>query len=396
MDIHNHLAGLVSQLFNQLLVAGGGVLDGLISSIQNMFPDMIMLIFFKGIIEFVRHEITGIATAGVSNMIGLVAAIAFPIVTIWLLIQGYQIMTGRSQTPLLGFTINAAKVIVIMSFAMSGAVFNDSIQDTIWELRDELASVVSNESGNVYDNIDKSLMLSQAMMILADKLNIETDAAAAGADDSVKTAKWISTFGSAGPAFVGGALTIMHEFALAFCIMFYPLMLVGLLFEQTKQMFWQWLKFTIATMFSAGALAATSALAMKMTAIYGTAILIATWAGMTGSADAQGNATPFIQSAMALGGLGTFLTVLIISVPVVVYNFFAGNLGFSPFNAFTAQGEKTGLSGGKPEEPTVTPPTTDAPRGGNPNAQTEVDASRMFAAQEARHNRKGKTNNEEG
>lgn len=392
MAIPSYLTGLLSQLFNQILVAGGGALDSLISSIQNMFPDMIMLIFYKGIVLFLRSEITDIATTGVNNMTALVVGVALPLVVIWLLIQGYRIMTGRSQTPLLGFVINASKVVIIMSFAMSGAVFNESIQDTIWDWRDELAAIVSDDSGNVYDNIDKSLMLSQAMMIIADKLNIETDAAANGSEDSLKTAKWVSTFGSAGPAFIGGALSILNEFALTFCIIFYPLMLLSLLFEETKQMFWQWLKFTIGTMFCAGALAATSALAMKMTAIYGAAILVATWAGMTGSADAQGNATPFIQSAMALGGLGTFLTVLIISVPVVVYNFFAGNLGFSPFNAFTAQGQKSGLTGGLTPDVKVDKGTQSD--GGMSNTDKNVDVSKQTSEQYLRHMKRNDKDND--
>ncbi len=69
MAIPSYLTGLLSQLFNQILVAGGGALDSLISSIQNMFPDMIMLIFYKGIVLFLRSEITDIATTGVNNMI---------------------------------------------------------------------------------------------------------------------------------------------------------------------------------------------------------------------------------------------------------------------------------------------------------------------------------------
>lgn len=377
-------------IYHHTTVAASSVLDSLISSIQNMFPDMIMLIFYKGIIEFIRSEITDIATAGISNMTSFVSMIALPIVTLWLMMQGYRIMTGRSQIPLMGFVLNAAKVVVIMSIAMSGSVFNQDIQDTVWAWRDDVAAIVSNESGNVYDNVDKSLMLAQAMMITADKLNIDTDADASGTDDSLNTAKWVSTFGSAGPAFVGGGLTVVHEFALSFCIIFFPLMVVALLFDETKQMFWQWLKFTIGTLFSAGALAATAALAMKMTAIYGIAILAATHLGMTGSADTNGNATPFIQSAMALGGLGTFLTVLIVSVPMLVYNFFAGNLGFSPFNAFTGQGQKAGQSNG------VDPGIDTSPRGkqndGGRTNPGEVDISEQTNEQFLRHIKQRKDN----
>lgn len=321
-------------------------MDQLLNIIQTMLPDLGMMVFFQGIHEYLDWRITQFADGGLERMAGFVSVIAMTMMTLWIMIQGYRIMIGQSREPLMGFIVNAGKNVLILTIAMNGALFNNDLRHEIWDARDYLAELVSGEGGDVYHNIDANLMLSQAIMIVTDKINADVVATKENTSNTFNIARWVSTFGAAGPAMVGGTLCILNEIALALCVTFAPLFIFFLIFDKTRPMFDQWLKFTLGTIFSMGALVITSQLALEVTAIYGGGVLLATWEGMQGAKDVQGNTTALIQSAMQLGGLGVVLSTLIVTAPMIVMNFFAGTLGFTPFSAFSAQGAKAAANGG--------------------------------------------------
>ncbi|WP_394537849.1 type IV secretion system protein [Lysobacter enzymogenes] len=129
----------------------------------------------------------------------------------------------------------------------------------------------------------------------------------------------LTGIGVAGPAVVGGALLVMYKFALALFVGLGPLFILALMFDQTKSMFARWLQYGIGTMFSLAVLSFTVTVAMKMVGA-----VAANFAAqyMTMMALGAGDSPGVNTMALQQGGLGIFLTVLILSVPPMASSFF--------------------------------------------------------------------------
>ncbi len=134
-------------------------------------------------------------------------------------------------------------------------------------------------------------------------------------------------------------VSLLNEIMLHFAIMLGPLFILGLLFEQTKQLFWSWVKSVLGLMLSMGVLAFLSGLVMKITIGYATAavaaIAVNNWLpGVAGLLD-----MPSITDTMMVqGGIGLLLTTLLITIPPAVSQFVGGTLGggvsgFSPWGS---------------------------------------------------------------
>jgi len=155
-----------------------------------------------------------------------------------------------------------------------------------------------------------------------------------GIKDDKDRALMLTGIGVAGPAVVGGALLVMYKFALALFVGLGPLFILALMFDQTKSMFARWLQYGIGTMFSLAVLSFTVTVAMKMVGA-----VAANFAAqyMTMMALGAGDSPGVNTMALQQGGLGIFLTVLILSVPPMASSFFQGVLGnFMHYSAFGA------------------------------------------------------------
>ncbi|BAV98903.1 MULTISPECIES: type IV secretion system protein [Bacteria] len=108
----------------------------------------------------------------------------------------------------------------------------------------------------------------------------------------------------------------------------------SLMFERTKSMFARWLQYGLGTMFSMAVLSFTVTVAMKMVAAVAANFATQYLTMMAlGAGDSPGVNTMALQQ----GGLGIFLTVLILSVPPMASSFFQGALGnFVPQSIFGA------------------------------------------------------------
>lgn len=83
--------------------------------------------------------------------------------TLWIMIQGYRIMTGQSREPLIGFIINAGKAVMIVTIATSGALYNSWVVDTIDDFRDEVTYLITGTDQDVYRQVDKNLAITQSI-----------------------------------------------------------------------------------------------------------------------------------------------------------------------------------------------------------------------------------------
>ncbi|MBK5071623.1 type IV secretion system protein [Budviciaceae bacterium CWB-B4] len=335
-----------------------------------MGPDIGGLIFFSAMREYIKHQLESNLADGLNRVIGFVGVIALTILTLWIMIEGYRIMTGQSRTPLIAFIVNAGKAVMIVTIATSSAVYNDWVVDTVDDFRDEVTYLITGSNQDVYRQVDKNLALTQTMLSTISSLARWERSDAAGDSAEAKKAWYIGAFGGAGPAIVGGMVSLVNEIMVHFGVMLGPLFILGLLFEQTKQLFWQWVKSMLGLMVSMGVLAFLSGLVMKIsigyTAAAATAIAIDRWLpGVKGAL----NTPSIMETMMVQGGVGLLLSTLLITIPPAVNAFVGGTLG-AGVNAFTPWGK----TGGNPGAGEPAAPTTDGKAGTEGQAGTSDQA----------------------
>lgn len=288
--------------------------------------------FFQLILKYLRHEVRDFGVQLLGNVMGWVGGAALTVLTLWVLIQGYRIMTGQSRESLMLFVTNSLRATLILTAATTMGVFGTDLHQFLSEdVKNEIHHVVTGTDSSPEAAIDKSLAWMQVALSSIDVLDVASDPTL----DAQKTrALYMVGFGTGGPAIVGGTMLLLNEIALALFVGLGPLFILCLLFDQTKPLFGRWLYYGIGTMFSMAVLSAMVSIALEMVirvsgAFWGAAII----GGLLKTNFTDG----MTSQAMQQGGLGLILTTLIVTAPPMAASFFQGTLGqFSPYNAFNS------------------------------------------------------------
>ena len=296
------------------------------------------LLFFDTIQKYLMHEADWFLSNILGNVYVLLTGIMLSLMTIWVLIHGYRIMSGQSRESLMGFMMTAGKAVAILTVAgvigASGGTLFKSITDGV---SGSITYMVTGDStDDPYSKIDDNLKLMQTG--LGAMKAIDT-----GGDESVESertqALWMSGIGTAGPAVVAGTLLIINKFGMALFIGLAPVFILFLLFDQTKPMFQTWLKFGLGLMVSMAVLTFMSEISMRMV---GALAVVA----FTQSLFTEGG-SGFTAAAMQQGGLGLILTALLITVPNMATNFIGtAASGFIGANAMGSYGSVPQAGGG--------------------------------------------------
>lgn len=268
---------------------------------------------------------TRIDTFG-ANLMGAVtswmSALALVLVTIWIMIQGYRILTGQMRESMAGLVTNMVRVVVIVTVATAFGVAGPNLHTLVTtELSTDINQLFTGDDSTLAQTIDQNLTYTQLAMSAIDTVQVppgDTESAASKA-----RAQAFATFGTASPPMAAAAMLLLYEVTLALVIGLGPLFIMCLLFEQTKELFRKWLMYGIGTLFSMGMLAFISSLVLSLTL----RVAAALWTsniinGITG----QG-AEGFTNQSMQQGGIGLLMTVLIISSPPLAAMFFQGTVG---------------------------------------------------------------------
>ena len=262
--------------------------------------------------------------------------------TVWIMFQGYLILTGQSSASLSAFMMKALKIFIVITIATSvtGPIFGKSILRFFGDMSDGITHVVTGQTVNTADNeipgsgsfsvIDNNLRLMQAGLSAIKAIDTADNQAL---EDEKNRALWMSTAGIAGPGIVAGVLLLLNKVALALFIAFAPLFILCYGFKVSEQMFWSWLKFGISSLFGLAILSFMTGLAMDM---------VARLAGVVFVSDLLGTNTQGVtNAAMQQGGLGLILSTLLITVPPLVGNFFGAQLGaFQSYTPLSGWGTK--------------------------------------------------------
>jgi len=328
-----------------------GMVDGLFSQgalqwLQNLHVDTSLgdFVFFKLILNYLHEKISDFGVGLLGRMMKWVGSIALTLMTLWVLIQGFRIVTGRSRDSMMVLVTNMARAALIVSIATSMAMFGQKLHDFLnTDVKNEIAYLITGKHDAPEDMIDKNLGYMQVALAAVDALDVMGDVPL---DQSKTRAMWFIGLGTGGPAVTAGAMLLLYEIALALFIGLGPLFILCLLFDQTKQLFQRWLMYGIGTMFSMGVLAAMTTIAMEMV----TRVAIAFWGStLLGKLVGENFSDGMSSVAMQQGGMGLILTTLILTAPPMAAMFFQGTLGsFMAYSQISGGAASTPSSDGRP------------------------------------------------
>jgi len=307
-----------------------------------LFASVGDFVFFKLILEYLREEIANFGEGVLGRMMTWVGSIALVLMTLWVLIQGFRIVTGRSRDSMAALATNMARAALIVTVATSMAMFGRDLQSFLTQdVQDEITYVVTGKDDTAEELIDRNLAYMQLALTSVSVLDEAGDVTL----DSAKTrAMWFIGLGMGGPAVTAGAMLLLYQVAMAMFIGFGPLFILCLLFEQTKSLFQRWLFYGIGTMFSMAVLAAMTGIAMEMVA----RVAASFWGASALGALLSTNLTEGMSSmALQQGGMGLILTTLILTAPPMAAMFFQGTLG--TFMAYSQIGGSPGAAAPGPQ-----------------------------------------------
>ncbi|MDQ7296370.1 type IV secretion system protein, partial [Stenotrophomonas sp. Sm2017] len=119
-------------------------------------------VFFRSILSYPRKRIDEFGIELLGNMMAWVDSIALILMTLWVLIQGFRIVTGRSRDSMMVLVTNMARAALIVSVATSMAMFGSNLQKFLNEdVKGLITHVVTGKDQQPEDQIDKSLAWMQ-------------------------------------------------------------------------------------------------------------------------------------------------------------------------------------------------------------------------------------------
>lgn len=338
--------------------------------------------YFKLIHDWIVVEINRLSQSMVQNTVQWISVSALILVTLWIMIQGYRLITGQSREPATIFVTKLGQIGLIVMFASTVSLVNDNVRSFVTtDMSNAINHMVNGSDSAMVNTIDRNLAHMQLAYAAIDSVQVPIGDSAT-AEEKARSLL-IATLGTAGPAMTAGAMLLYYQVAMALVMGLAPLFVLCLIFDQTKELFRQWLMYTISTLFSMAVLNAMVAIALKATINTAEAL----WAAKIVQNITHNNAEGFNSQALQQGGVGLLMTVLIISAPYMAGQLFRGTLGtFLAFSQFTGGQSRLGPQGQSPGTygsgyaPHVTSgqanPTKQNETGFNiPNAATRVTGS---------------------
>jgi len=302
-------------------------------------------VYFALIYNWLTDNITQFSTDVMTRAMQFVCGIALTLVTLWVLIEGYRMVTGRSRESMMDMVIKMLRIAVIVGAATNMSLFSESLQTWFTtDLSQDVNQLINGSSnGSVVTQIDDNLAYTQLAM---------------GAIDGVQTPdantlqekfrdSLIATLGIAGPPMTAGALLLMYQVALALFIGLGPIFIMCLIFDKTKHLFDRWLMYGLATLFSLAVLNFMTCLILELTLKVAAELWATTVINTITSQTAEG----FTNQAMQQGGIGLLMTVLLISTPPMASTFFTTTIGAFYPNAAVSGGGGWGSNPGPQGQP---------------------------------------------
>ncbi|RQR79126.1 type VI secretion protein [Burkholderia sp. Bp9012] len=307
--------------------------------------DLTSYAYYVLVYQYLQDEIAKFQSTVLGNLMQWVSGLALVLVTIWIMLQGYRIVTGQSREPMMELVVRSARVVLIVTAATTMSIMNADLQSYLSAnggLASEVSQLVAGNDSPV-SQIDQNMAAVQLTMAAIDTVQVSPG----NTDESNEKgrAMMLATFGTASPPMAAGAMLLLYQFVMAMFVGFGPLFILCLMFEQTKSFFQRWLFYGIATMFSMAMLDVISSIVLKLTLNIAGALWASSFINHITGDQAEG----FGNMALQQGGIGLLMTVLIVSVPPAAAAFFGGAVGnFYSFSQFQSKQNHPGPQGQAP------------------------------------------------
>ena len=291
---------------------------------------------YSSIRNYIAARIELLLEYTLSRNLSLALTMIGALFTLWIMVQGYLILTGRSQENLKAFIFNLGKTYIIILVALGVSSTSEFSLRTLTEVTtDGIASLMTGNS-DVSEctlkstsslmgcKIDKSLTVAQASMAFINQIDTADNPNIAA---QVERAKLFAGAGAAGPGIVTGTMLIIYRVAMALFVGFAPFFILCLMFKKTTPYFSKWLNYGLATMFSTALLAAMASISTDLVKIIAQSqYKYSKIASITGIITGE-SVTGIFNSAMNQLGLGLMLSTVLIVVPPMAGNWFNGVMG---------------------------------------------------------------------
>ena len=301
--------------------------------------------YYVLIYNYLQHEIDKFQSKTMANMMIWISALALTLVTLWIIIQGYRMVTGQSQRSMMAMVSDMARIVLIVTAATTMGIAGTDISQFLsanGTLASGISSIVAGTDSPISE-IDRNMAATQLTLAAIDVVQIAPgDTETAG---QKARAEFLAGFGAGGPAMAAGAMLLMYQFTMAIFIGLGPLFIMCLIFDQTKELFKKWLMFGIGTMFSIAMLCVVTSIVLGLTE----RVAAAMWTSGVINSITGMQAEGFSSQALQQGGIGLLMTVLIISVPPMTARFFGDTVGsFMAYSQFGGGGSRVGPQGQAP------------------------------------------------
>jgi type IV secretion system protein VirB6 len=287
-------------------------------------------VYYVLIYNWLTDKINTFGMTLMAHLMTWASGIALVLVTLWIMIKGYRIVTGQAQESMMALVSNMARVVLIVTAATTMAVAGTNLHTFFTtDLSTDVNQIFSGNNDTTAQTIDQNLAWTQLALGAIDAVQVPADDAEnAAAKDH---AMLLAGLGTASAPMAAGAMLLLYQFTMALFIGFGPIFILCLIFEQTKGLFQRWLLYGIGTIFSMAMLAVVSSMVLQLTL----KVAAALWSANIINAITGSGAEGLSSQALQQGGLGLLMTVLIISVPPMAAVFFQGTVGnFMHFSAF--------------------------------------------------------------
>ena len=301
------------------------------------------LLLYSGIRDYIYARISFFTEQVLYHNLTLALTIIGGLLTLWVMIHGYLIATGRSQEGLKGFVYSLGKTYFIVAIALGVAAggkfgvrtLTDTLSDGISQIMTGDSDVGSkcltqDSQAIVGCKIDQNLIATQAMMSLLNEIDTADDDYL---EEKLTEARWFAGIGTAGPAIVAGTLLIMFRIAMALFVGFAPIFILCLLFKKTAPLFQKWLYYGLSTIFSGVMLGVMADISMDLV---GNITVPAASVDFISTVFTGEGTKGIMQMVTQQLGLGLMLSTLLITVPPMAGMWFNGVMG--SFSAYSVIG----------------------------------------------------------
>jgi type IV secretion system protein VirB6 len=124
-------------------------------------------VFYRRILDFLNDELAEFQQRLVSDTMEFLGLVALALLTIWIFVQGFRIVTGRSRDSMMALVVDSLRATLIIAVATGFAAANTGIYDRVTNgLGNVIIGVVAGEDKDV-DDLYQSMDNAMAGMELA-------------------------------------------------------------------------------------------------------------------------------------------------------------------------------------------------------------------------------------